>query len=302
MLNNFDNNINKTIEDELYKLCNKNKHNKNILVLGGGGVKGFIFIGVAKYLEEINILQNIDTFIGTSIGSLFSLLLIIGYSADELYKIIKLFDLTKTSSFNLKTFIDNYSIDDCENFIVILNKLLSSKKINQNITMMELYQKTKKKLVIVTVCISTKKVEYINYENFPELPVILAIRMSTCIPLIFPPVKYKNKLYIDGGLLQNFPIKYINDNQLNQVIGINICTNCEDEVEINDIYSYLTNIFEVIMMLMSKKYIDDKYKNIIYNIEVPKINPIDFNISITLKKELCKIGYEYMKKHFKLNE
>ena len=301
LINKFNININKTIEDELYKLCNKNKHNKSILVLGGGGIKGFVFIGVAKYLEELNIFNNIDTFIGTSIGAFFSILFIVGYTADELYKIIKSYDLTKTSSFNLNTFLDNFSIDDCENVILLFNKLLINKKFNPNITMMELYQQTKKKLVTVSVCITTKKLEYMSYENFPELPVILAVRMSTCIPLIFPPVKYNNKLYIDGGLIENFPIKYVKDSDLYKVIGINIFTDFADEIQINDIHTYVTNIFDVIMMLMTRKFLEEKYKNIVYNIDVEKLNPIGFDISITLKKDLYKIGYEYMKKHFKLN-
>ena len=46
--------INKTIEDEINKICNINTYNKDTLIFSGGGARGFVFIGAAKYLEELN--------------------------------------------------------------------------------------------------------------------------------------------------------------------------------------------------------------------------------------------------------
>jgi NTE family protein len=302
MANNIfeDKNINKTIEDELYCLCDKNKHGKTTLILGGGGVKGFVFVGIIKYLEELNILQNIHTYVGTSIGSLFVALLIMGYSADEMYKIIKAFDLTKITNIKISSFLHNYAIDDCENINNLYKKLLETKKFDPEITMIEFYKKTKKKFVSTSVCITTKQLEYMSYENFPDLPVYLAIRMSTCIPIVFSPVKFNNKMYIDGGLIENFPIHYISDDKLNEVIGINIFTDFADEIQIDNIITYITNIFDLIMMLMTKKFLEPKYKNIVYNIDVDKMNPVGFDLSIKFKKDLIKYGYDFMKKNFRL--
>ena len=299
--NIFENkNINKTIEDELYSLCDKNKHGKTTLILGGGGVKGFVFVGIFKYLEEINILQNIHTLVGTSIGSLFAALVIMGYSPDEMYKIIKSFDLTKITNVDISSFLHNYAIDDCENIANLYKKLLETKKFDPEITMIEFYKKTKKKFVATSVCITTKQLEYMSYENFPDLPVYLAIRMSTCIPIVFSPVKFNDRMYIDGGLIENFPIHYIADDKLHEVIGINIFTDFADEIKIDNIITYITNIFDLIMMLMTKKFVDQKYKNIVYNIDVEKMNPVGFDLSVKFKKNLFKYGYDFMKKNFKL--
>lgn len=300
--NIFENkNINKTIEDELYSLCKKNKYSKNILVLAGGGIKGLVFVGVFKYLEELNIIQNIHTLVGTSIGSLFAALIIMGYNSDDMYKFIKSFDLTKITNVNISTFLNNYAIDDCEKINNLYKKLLETKKFDPEITMIDFFKKTKKKFVAATVCITTKQLEYISYENYPDLPVYLAIRMSTCIPILFTPVKFNNKLYIDGGLIENFPIHYIPDDKLHEVIGINIFTDFSDEIQIDNIITYMKNIFDLIMMIMTKKFIDKKYENIVYNIDVDKINPISFDLSLKSKKDLFKYGYDFMKKNFKLN-
>ena len=49
----FNDNLNKTIEEEIKNICIKNKPKKNILVLAGGGMKGLGILGSIKYLEEI---------------------------------------------------------------------------------------------------------------------------------------------------------------------------------------------------------------------------------------------------------
>ena len=38
------------------------------------------------------------------------------------------------------------------------------------------------------------------------MDVLLAIRMSFSIPFVFTPVKYNNNFYVDGSVLNDFPI------------------------------------------------------------------------------------------------
>jgi NTE family protein len=299
-MENINKNINNLIENEINELCNKNKSNKNTIVFAGGGVKGFVFIGVIKYLEEINIMKYIDTFIGTSIGAYFSILYVIGYNSRELYQIVKNFDFSKSSSLNFKNILENFSFDDSQNFNIIFKKLLNAKHIDENITLLELYKKTKKKIILTTVCLTDKKIEYISYENYPDLSLLIGLRMTTCIPLLFPPVKYNNKLYIDGGVLDNFPIDIVNY-KLNEVIGINIIADLKNTKEYENIIDYISDIFNLFFNNISNKYEDIKYKNIIYNIPLSKNNPINLNLSLNEKKELINFGYDFMKKNFNQN-
>lgn len=293
-------NINNLIENEIKQICNKNKTTKNTIVFAGGGIKGFVFIGVIKYLEESNVMQYIDTFIGTSIGAYYSILYIIGYTSKEMYQFAKNFDFSKSSNLNFKNILENFSFDDCQNFIIVFNKLLKAKNIDENITLIELYKKTKKKIILTTVCLTDRKTEYISYENYPDLPLLIALRMTTCVPLLFPPVKYNNKLYVDGGVLDNFPIDIVNC-KLDEVIGINIISEFKNTKEYENIIDYISDIFNLFFNSVNNKYEDIKYKNIIYNIPISKNNPIDLNLSINEKKELIKTGYDFMKKNFNPN-
>jgi predicted acylesterase/phospholipase RssA len=46
---------------------------------------------------------------------------------------------------------------------------------------------------------------YLSHENYPELELWMAIRMSSSFPFYFCPILYKNKYYIDGGAWDNYP-------------------------------------------------------------------------------------------------
>ena len=67
------------------------------IVFSGGAEKGISYIGALQFLEEKNIIKDIECYYGTSIGSVISTLISIGYSSFELkYCMNKL----KLSEFN----------------------------------------------------------------------------------------------------------------------------------------------------------------------------------------------------------
>lgn len=71
-----------------YKYKPEHEKVKNLAVSGGGG-KGQFYIGALKGLEDQNVLQNIETFAGTSAGALTAIPLALGMNTDELLEIVK---------------------------------------------------------------------------------------------------------------------------------------------------------------------------------------------------------------------
>ncbi len=57
------------------------------LVLSGGGAKGFAYIGMLRVFQEVGL--RIDYVGGTSIGSIIGGLYAIGYSPDEIEKMVR---------------------------------------------------------------------------------------------------------------------------------------------------------------------------------------------------------------------
>ena len=58
------------------------------LVFGGGFLKGYGLLGSAKYLLEQDVVKNIDTFIGSSVGAFVLMFLVLGYNQEEIEYII----------------------------------------------------------------------------------------------------------------------------------------------------------------------------------------------------------------------
>ena len=82
---------------------------KNIAV-SGGGLRGLYYIGVLKYLEEKKLLNGIKNYSGTSVGTIFCLLLILEYKHDDLINIFELFDVNNLKQMDLINMMNNFSL------------------------------------------------------------------------------------------------------------------------------------------------------------------------------------------------
>lgn len=164
--------------------------NKKIgLVLGGGGAKGYAHIGVLKVLEENNI--EPDYVVGTSIGAIVGAMHCLGYTAKQIEQIARdikfrqLFDLTLPKKGLIKG-------DKIEN---MLRHLFQNKKIED----------LKKPFFAVAVDINDFQEVIFNKGDLTK-----AVRASISIPGIFNPVKNKDRILVDGGVLNNLPIDVLN--------------------------------------------------------------------------------------------
>jgi len=285
---NINNIVNQIIKPNNYNdiniplyICNKNK--KSILVLSGGGIKGISFIGALQALKEFDILNSIKIFAGTSIGSLILLLIVIGYSPNELYEFVKIFDFSKLNICDINILITKYGLNDGNIVIEILNNFLTKKNYNKDITFKELYDKTNKELIITTTNINKRCCEYLSYKNYPNLSVVMAVRMSISLPLIFTPVKYNNNLYVDGSCMDNLPIEIFKEQE--KIIALYLDDDIDEQNEINsfELYGY-----SVLNSIMNQKIINKKNTITIY---IKSINSANFNIDLNKKINLYEIGY-----------
>ena len=277
-------------------------HNKNILVLGGAGIKGICFLGGIKRLEELDIIKNIKIYAGTSVGGLIASLLLIGYSADELYKFVLEINIKKLTSIKLKNIISKFGLNDGKRFELVFKKLFTSKGVDVKITFSELFKKTNKTLILTGTNL-TGKSEYFSHLTHPNMSVITCLRITTCIPIIFAPILENNNYYVDGGVMDNFPIHLFND-RLDRVISFYVITNMsERESKIGTFkqknHNFIKNLED--LLLNSKMCIDEgidnrillNYKKNSIIIELSEnISAVEFDISREQMIKLYTNGYE----------
>ena len=271
-----------------------NYFNKNIkrttLVLSGGGIKMIALIGAIAALEELNLLQYISTFAGTSSGAIMCFLLSIGYTSNELFEIIKLFDFNRLKNVEFFKLLSQFGLDDGSRLELFLKSLIIGKKINKNISFKKLYEITGKTLIITATCINNKKIYYFSHKTAPNMKVLTALRMSISIPIFYIPVLYKGKHYVDGGCIDNFPI-HLFENNLDDVIGIYL-NNIRDHItSITNIEEYLFHTLQCLLEGHKAGSIKGFEKYCI-QINLKNIGAVDFHIDDTTKKLLYDRGYD----------
>lgn len=261
------------------------------ICLSGGGIKGFSFLGVLEYFEtNCNLdMNNITHWIGTSIGAITSFLLSIGYSVNEIKTFILDFNFLKLEPIvSIDLLLNECGIDNGEKMMVIFVFFLKHKLNVTDITFIELYKLTCKKLSIIGTNYSTSKEEIFNYILTPNMSVLTAVRISISIPLIFTPVLYNSSYYIDGCFINGFPITHCNKVT---TLGIYI-KNCDINNNKLELVEYLKNCLSILSNTIFEKDIALEANNIIV-ITNNKPMLVNFNMTYQEKVDILNLGYEY---------
>jgi predicted acylesterase/phospholipase RssA len=213
------------------------------LILSGGGMKGMAELGALHHMESLGILQNITTIAGSSAGSTIGLLLIIGYRPVEIYHFFMNADLKKFTNINAYNLFNKLGLDDGKRFIFVMKKFFRAKGVDPNIKFKQLYRKTKKILIVTGACVNDKNTYYFSHETEPNMRVMDALRISVSIPIVYTPRKFKGKVFIDGGITDNYPISMFK-HKIDQVIGIYVSEEKKVEEKISSIESFMKNMME----------------------------------------------------------
>jgi predicted acylesterase/phospholipase RssA len=197
------------------------------VVLSGGGTKGLYTLGALHYYYEQKryIPSEVETYIGTSVGSAISVLLVCGYLPMEIFRELYMMDSFFDVRHDNISFLDvvknvfkNMGLLPIDSLILKIEKLIIA-KLGEVPTLERLYEITKKKLICVVTNVTERKVEYFNHENHPNLKCTDAVKMSCNIPLVFQKIRYNGCYYVDGAMLNNFAIDYA-DKKTNRILGI----------------------------------------------------------------------------------
>jgi len=213
------------------------------LILSGGAEKGIGFLGLIQYLEQYNIISKIETFYGTSIGSIIGLMISIGYTSKELEYIIKrmnIKELLVRDELNLTNFLEKFGFYEPNKIIRLVDLLIKKKTNLEQPTFVELYQKYRKNLIITGSCINDYKCYYFNWKDNPNMRVLDAIRISISIPILFYPVAYENKLFLDGALYNNYPVQHaLKTYKMDEILGCFINVHFAEENNIDNLDKFI---------------------------------------------------------------
>ncbi len=156
------------------------------LVLSGGGIRGIAHLGVLKALDDKKI--KISTITGTSAGAIVGALYANGI---EPYETLKIFNETKLIR-HLRPAFRSPALLNLETAFSLLKNQITH----------DSFENLKIPLTITATNFYEGKLAY-----FSEGELIRKVLASSCIPGIFRPIMIDGEHYVDGGVLNNFPVE-----------------------------------------------------------------------------------------------
>lgn len=237
------------------------------LVLSGGGARGFAHIGVLKALNDAGIYP--DVIAGTSAGALVGVMYADGYTPDEILNI-----MNATSRLHyIRPTVPREGLLQISGIEKILREHLRAKK----------FEELKTPLYVTATDLNNGIAEYFSSGELID-PVIA----SASIPVLFKPVIINKIHYVDGGVLDNLPIKPI-DGKCESIIGSFV-----NPIGYEESVTSLVQIAERTFMLNMSKELDLKAKKFDLFIAPPELK--NYKILDPEKAvEVFNIGYRATK-------
>ena len=242
------------------------------LVLSGGGAKGFAHIGVLKVIDSLNL--KIDYVAGTSMGAIVGSLYASGYSGKQLDSIFRSVDFDDIINDNLprsaKTF---YERDNSERYAVTLPfekfnlKLPSALSRGQNVfnllskltlhvSSINEFEKLPIPFFCVATDVETGEAVILDQGNLPQ-----CLTASGAFPSLFQPVIIGDRLLIDGGVTNNYPVDELRAKGMDIIIGVDVQDDLRTREEMQSAPDVLLQInnFRTINDMKSKSKKTDIY-------------------------------------------
>jgi predicted acylesterase/phospholipase RssA len=230
------------------------------LVISSGGPAGHMMYSILRTLnlKEIWDINHIETIYGSSIGSFIAIILSLRYDWQVLddYLIKRPWDKIfvrgsggsaggssnninssgggeseSTSTFagakskieNILRFYNNNGLYGLKEFTETLRPVLQGKDMPINITMREFYEKTGIEVHFIATELNKFCVVDFSYKTHPNQSLIEACYMSCCYPFGFTPIYRDGCCYLDGGIINDYPVaECIRDQKchLSEILGV----------------------------------------------------------------------------------
>ena len=266
------------------------------LVFKGGGVLGIAYAGAIETLEEKGILKNIKRVAGTSAGSIIATLVALKFNSKEIKSILNSTDFKDfEDDGDLTRIVRTYGIYKGDFFLKWLKRLIKKKTGSEETTFGDLSNKNFLDLRVFATDLTNVELKEFSNKSTPNVIIAEAVRASMSIPLIFVAWKFTNNvpddhLYVDGGLLCNYPISAFErlDNTLGFFLKIEEESNPLDH---NNMMKYIERLLTTVMQRQAIDFLSnsDQVKASVF-IDSLGISSTNFKLTNDEKTKLFNEG------------
>lgn len=206
------------------------------LVLGGGGCIGAYQVGVWKALRELKIDKYIQGVSGTSIGALNAALFALNnYDlAENIWMEITREKVLPTDNVDLfakgiKLFLGNKNINFIKRHLpgLLEQGNVSRQGLMDILNNLDLNKALSSIMPVYATCTELPdiKTKYFKLNDYDVETAKRILCASSAIPPVFGSEEIENRKYVDGGLVDNLPIKPLYDEGFDMIFVINLNRN-----------------------------------------------------------------------------
>jgi NTE family protein len=259
------------------------------LVMSSAGPYGLVQIGMlSEILKEHHKLQSIW---GSSAGAILAVLIGLSIPMEDIEDYMIHRPLHKWFVMDISNFMTQKGLVSSDRFIDLLRPFFEAHDVPLTITMQEYYERTNIELHLFATQVTDFVSVDIHHSSFPTMPVLTAVSMSACMPVIFTPVEYEGHLYIDGGTLRHCPV-CTKDNTV--IISIN--TN-HGTVDVSTAFAYIHHLLLQSLHILSNN-VGPMVASRVYTYDVPTTSYTTLWNRVlseeTFRKELIQNGKDHI--------
>ncbi|MEM7204225.1 MAG: patatin-like phospholipase family protein [Planctomycetota bacterium] len=188
---------------------------RTLLVLGGGGMKGFAHIGVFRAMERLGI--PIDEVIGTSMGAVMGALFASGMDSDEAEAVAGSLRFKDYFKLNLVKFLlkgyRHASVYKGKPFLEFLRERLPRAS----------FEELPRPFTCNAISLETGTMRYFGLHE-ESVGLAEAVYASSCLPGIFEPIELDGEHYIDGGIGESLCLSLALARDADLVVAVDLST------------------------------------------------------------------------------
>lgn len=192
------------------------------LVMSAANMHGLMYVGALRYLSETERAKHIHTVIGASAGAIVGFMFCIGLTSDEIANtvcnILCNVGLPCVSLTKMLSAWSALGVLGGQWKKEYLRLLLKKKFQRSDVNFSDFAKLTGKDFVVVGSNITQNRAEYFSVESTPNMSVLEALDITSCIPVVFKPILYKDCLYVDGGVYNYLPTDRATDAAANVLV------------------------------------------------------------------------------------
>ena len=229
---------------------------RTVLVLGGGGMRGYCHIGVIRAIERLGL--QIDEVVGTSMGAVMGGLYATGMDSRRIEEVASQITFKDYFRLNLLKFLvkgyRHASVYKGKTFHQFLRRWLPQER----------FAELPRPFFCNALSLKTGKSRFFGLPGADNVPVGDAVYASACLPAVFEPMELDGDHYIDGGMTETLGLRLAKARTPDLVIAVDLShRDLHAEIPYRaSLPHILSQTYEMMGMALNEqnlhRYVDDK--------------------------------------------